>query len=364
MLKVASVAVVHPCHDDMQSLQRGSYVKLVTKPFKGHLACITAVEGAADAASIGSSFMLESSLHKYHAQSEQRAGRMTHCWHVCYLLAVSMSAESASSSCERIGSHLHALEAGESNISPARVADKLRLRTAHVECIGSQRDENLIGSLVDMLRSHKLDPCIQRAAQSKRRQQGKAATGNLSVAQRVRMSNMKADCSCLTWAMLTELDEEEDDGMAMDSLSRLYQHRASEMQRHHDIHAPSSLGSATRQALQRVITHRADGLRIEALTGHVVRKKLPKSSMRQKMADWLASEGAEAWKQQRDALPLVMTFKISLIVIHSTILSRPKLRTHGMAVARWKSLHDDELARESRRGVADPDFGAAEMTSE
>ena len=32
---------------------------------------------------------------------------------------------------------------------------------------------------------------------------------------------------------------------------------------------------------------------------------------------------------------------------------------HGMALARWKSLHDDELARESSQGIADPDFGGA-----
>ena len=321
--------MVRPCQD-VQSLQRGSYVKLLKNPFKGRLVRVTCVEGAADAAAIGSTFMLQSSLHKYYGQSVQRAGRMTHCWHVCYLLAVSMTAESASSSCERIGSHLHALEAGESNISPARVADKLRLRASHVECVGSQRDENLIGSLVDMLRSQGVDPCIQKAAQSKRRQKGLPAQGNRSVALRMQASNMKADCSSLTWAMLTEWDEEEDPGMALESLSRLYEHRASEMQHHRDIHAPSSLDAATRQALQRVISHRADGLRIEALTGHVVRKNLPKSSMRKKMADWLASEGAEEWKQQRDALPLALPSRVCVIDVQADSFSRAKYAWYGV----------------------------------
>ena len=163
--------MVHPCQD-VQSLQRGSYVKLLKNPFKGRLARVTCVEGAADAAAIGSTFMLQSSLHKYYGQSVQRAGRMTHCWHVCYLLAVSMTAESASSSCERIGSHLHALEAGESNISPARVADKLRLRASHVECVGSQRDENLIGSLVDMLRSQGSGPMHPKSCSEQTQTEG------------------------------------------------------------------------------------------------------------------------------------------------------------------------------------------------
>ena len=107
---------------------------------------------------------------QFAAQALLRAAiaRMTHCWHVCYRLAVSARAQSASSSCERIGWHLHALEAGESNISAARVADKLRLKVAQVEAIGGHRDENLIGMLAEMLLAYMADPCIQRSAQRKR----------------------------------------------------------------------------------------------------------------------------------------------------------------------------------------------------
>ncbi|CAE7831916.1 unnamed protein product [Symbiodinium sp. KB8] len=174
------------------------------------------------------------------------------------------------------------------------------LRTDRVECIGGQRDEALVKSVAETLIEAGKNPIIQKMQKYRRCQKGKPETGNLSVTARVRLSDAKADLSCLTWATLSALEEE--DGVTMDRLLHLYKHREDEKQLYRELHAPKDLDSATRLALDKVVTQRKDGLRIDSLSGHVVRKTLPRSSMREKLADWMASPEGQAWKAQRDAL--------------------------------------------------------------
>ena len=276
-------------------LEEGRYVKLLRAPFRGQLARVVSVIGKPDAAGICRSYMLQPSLHRY-----ALGQRQTHCWHIVFLMALTLCCQAASSSCERIGSLLHCLDAAETGLGAGRVAARLKLKVAQVECIGGQRDEALVKSVAETLIEAGKNPIIQKMQKYRRCQKGKPETGNLSVTARVRLSDAKADLSCLTWATLSSLEEE--DGVTMDRLLHLYKHREDEKQLYRELHAPKDLDSATRLALDKVVTQRKDGLRIDSLSGHVVRKTLPRSSMREKLADWMASPEGQAWKAQRDAL--------------------------------------------------------------
>ena len=150
--------------------------------------------GDANPQAIAASVMLDRSLHTL--SSETGNGRTTHAWHVAFLLCLCLSTQSASSSCERIGSLLHGLEDGESRIAAARIADRLRLRVSGFEAVGGARDELLIDTVVETIGSDK-NPIIQRAAAWKRRKKGQEDVGSLSVNIRVQQSNEKAQSSML-----------------------------------------------------------------------------------------------------------------------------------------------------------------------
>ena len=154
-----------------------------------------AVDGDANAEAIAAAIMLDKSLHIY---TSMKSGKVTHCWHIAVLLCMCLSTQSASSSCERIGSLLHNLEDGESRISAGRIADRLRLKVAGVEAIGGARDELLISNIVETLSSFNKDPLIQKAAMAKRRKKGQEVTGSLSrflCASRNPMIRLNLPCS-------------------------------------------------------------------------------------------------------------------------------------------------------------------------
>ena len=176
-----------------------------------------AVDGDANAEAIAAAIMLDKSLHIY-----TKSGKVTHCWHSAVLLCMCLSTQSASSSCERIGSLLHNLEDGESRISAGRIADRLRLKVAGVEAIGGARDELLISNIVETLSSFNKDPLIQKAAMAKRRKKGQEVTGSLSISVRVEKSNDKAESSMLPSVSLQRGAEGAEDSLGLLHLACMY----------------------------------------------------------------------------------------------------------------------------------------------
>ena len=177
------------------------------------------MDGDANAEAICAAIMLDKSLHIY---TSLKSGKVTHCWHIAVLLCMSLSTQSASSSCERIGSLLHNLEDGESRISAGRIADRLRLKVAGVEAIGGARDELLISNIVETLSSFNKDPLIQKAAMAKRRKKGQEVTGSLSISARVEKSNDKAESSMLPSVSLQQGAEGAEDSLGLLHLAGMY----------------------------------------------------------------------------------------------------------------------------------------------
>ena len=240
--------------------------------------------------------------------------KRTHCWHVAFMLTLSCASQSASSSCERVGSYLHDMSDGETCMAAARIADRLRLRIEGVEAIGGQRDESLIEGVVAALVNK--NPFSEKSARARRVQRGAPRTGNISLDSRLALSNEKAKRS-----FMQSLPSADEDGMALDSLADLYKNVAQKMAMHRDVHAPLELDVKTREALQRVVSHRRNRLNIEALPAFVGGQKGVRSTQRQKMSDWMASDEGLAWKKTRDEL--------------------------------WQSMEE-----ESGKGSADAEFGA------
>ena len=178
-----------------------------------------AVDGDANAEAIAAAIMLDKSLHIY---TSMKSGKVTHCWRIAVLLCMCLSTQSASSSCERMGSLLHNLEDGESRISAGRIADRLRLKVAGVEAIGGARDELLISNIVETLSSFNKDPLIQKAAMAKRRKKGQEVTGSLSISVRVEKSNDKAESSMLPSVSLQRGAEGAEDSLGLLHLACMY----------------------------------------------------------------------------------------------------------------------------------------------
>ena len=192
-------------------------------------------------------------------------------------------------------------------------ADRLRLRVEAVEAIGGERDEAMIQGVVAALIDK--NPFIEKSARTRRAQRGAPRAGNLSLDSRLALSNEKVKRS-----FLHSLPAADEDGMALDHLTNLYKNVAQEMVVHRDVHAPLQLDAKSREALQRVVSHRRSRLNIEALPTFVGQKGV-KSTQRKKMSNWMASEEGLAWKKTRDEL--------------------------------WQSMEQEESAK----GSADPEFG-------
>ena len=126
-VRAESIAALKCCEGD--TLQPGAFAIMKKAPFKQKLVFVLHVAHTVEPASVVATFCLDPSFHRY---KSTQFGE-THCWHATFLLAVSATCQGASSVCERIGSFLHGLEAGESVIHPARVADRLRIKVAQVE---------------------------------------------------------------------------------------------------------------------------------------------------------------------------------------------------------------------------------------
>ena len=89
-----------------------------------------------DEASIVKILQMTAAFHRLHMY-----GRRTHAWHSLFLLTVSAATQSQSSSCERVGSLLHAQDDGSTSRHAARIADRLLFPCAGVQALGSSRDE-------------------------------------------------------------------------------------------------------------------------------------------------------------------------------------------------------------------------------
>ena len=204
-----------PCSCNMSGILRPGHFCEVLRPrcIQGRAVYVLSVEGHANAEAIAATVMLDKSYHLY---TSSKVGKTTHAWHIAFLLCLCVSTQSASSSCERIGSFLHNLEEGESRISAARIADRLRLKVAGVEAIGGERDELLVSNIVETISSSK-SPLIQKSAMAKRRKKGQDATGSLSLVHRLAKSNEKAETSMIPSASLHR-----EPGVIEDSLDFLY----------------------------------------------------------------------------------------------------------------------------------------------
>ncbi|OLQ04571.1 hypothetical protein AK812_SmicGene12336 [Symbiodinium microadriaticum] len=216
-----------PCSCNMSGILRPGHFCEVLRPrcIQGRAVYVLSVEGHANAEAIAATVMLDKSYHLY---TSSKVGKTTHAWHIAFLLCLCVSTQSASSSCERIGSFLHNLEEGESRISAARIADRLRLKVAGVEAIGGERDELLVSNIVETISSSK-SPLIQKSAMAKRRKKGQDATGSLSLVHRLAKSNEKAETSMIPSASLHR-----EPGVIEDSLDFLYRNYKSELHSHRD----------------------------------------------------------------------------------------------------------------------------------
>ncbi|CAE7181900.1 unnamed protein product [Symbiodinium microadriaticum] len=241
-----------PCSCNMSGILRPGHFCEVLRPrcIQGRAVYVLSVEGHANAEAIAATVMLDKSYHLY---TSSKVGKTTHAWHIAFLLCLCVSTQSASSSCERIGSFLHNLEEGESRISAARIADRLRLKVAGVEAIGGERDELLVSNIVETISSSK-SPLIQKSAMAKRRKKGQDATGSLSLVHRLAKSNEKAETSMIPSASLHR-----EPGVIEDSLDFLYRNYKSELHSHRDFHAPCELDADTLNALHRVNLANTDG---------------------------------------------------------------------------------------------------------
>ena len=141
-----------------------------------------------DEASIVKSFLMTAELHRLHMY-----GRTTHAWHCVFLLTVSAATQSQSSSCERIGSLLHAQDDGSTSRHAVRIANRLQFACAGVQAVGGTRDEWIVNELASTMLDGGKRPLLRPDARSKRRRLGQEISGPAVIPAMVSASNARAE---------------------------------------------------------------------------------------------------------------------------------------------------------------------------
>ena len=211
-----------------------------------------------------------------------------------------------SSSCERVGSLMHSIYDPETGLAPARAAHRVRLREAGVHCAGSQRDENMISDIAEVMLKSGQSPLLQRDARYKRRRAGLPETGPARVRAEAELGS-KAAPEGVRNSVSDQLEthmELIDDMRAMDR----------------DTHAPAELDPQTKESLARaVLGGIVTSLPAFVKSGRNGQRVGAVSTERARLVDWLASDEGQQWKRQREAL-WDLEKKKALVVFHPSLL--------------------------------------------
>ena len=116
----------------------------------------------------------------------------THAFHAAFLLACCRTMQAASSTCERVGSLLGRLFDKGSNMTPSRVASRLRLYEMGFEGLGGDRDEAFVKDVARALLDSGKRPHLTRKGKAARVKKGRAETGIRKLAATRKQSNRKA----------------------------------------------------------------------------------------------------------------------------------------------------------------------------
>ena len=156
---------------------RGSLATLMQPAdLKGKIVSVLDPVRQVSASAPAASICLDPSWHKPSARKEDE-----HCWHAAFVLLFCRCVNSASSSCERVGSLLHTLFNSETRMAASRVVNRLRLFEAGVRCTGGDRDEKLVAEISKVLLQGGKHPILSASARHKRRKLDLETTGCLRV---------------------------------------------------------------------------------------------------------------------------------------------------------------------------------------
>eukprot|EP00435_Cladocopium_sp_Y103_P069357 s418_g33.t1 len=216
-----------------------------------------------------------------------------HCWHAVLVLAHNALANGASSSCERIGSLLHAMH---SEFMPsARTVHRLRLREAKILCIGEQENEELLDDLTDVFLEAGKTPLLGRVGKWKRQRHGLPVEGQLgrnepgSASSRQHTSESAKENAkemLLSTAVGRGLPDSDKSKYSMTMpVSHLLQ-------------------GATAQRTTRGGQSQTEILPVQpfVLRGRGARQGATRSVQRQRLADWLQSEEGQDWAKEKERL--------------------------------------------------------------
>ena len=216
-----------------------------------------------------------------------------HCWHAVLVLAHNALANGASSSCERIGSLLHAMHS--EFIPSARTVHRLRLREAKILCIGGPENEELLDDLAHVFLQAGKNPLLGRRAKFHRQLHGLPSKGQLCTHASGSASSQKhTSDSAKEVAKDTLLSNAVGHGLPDSDKSK------------YSMTIPVShlLQGATAQRTIRSGQTQTEILPVQpfVLRGRGAKQAATRSVQRQRLADWLQSEEGQDWIKEKERL--------------------------------------------------------------
>ena len=216
-----------------------------------------------------------------------------HCWHAVLVLAHNALANGASSSCERIGSLLHAMH---SEFMPsARTVHRLKLREAKILCVGGEQNEELLDDLTHVFLQAGKNPLLTRRAKFHRQLHGMPSKGQLC---------MQGSAPASSQTHISEIAKEVAKNM-LQSTAVGHKLPDSDNSRYNTtVPVTHLLQGATAQRINSSGQAQTEILPMPPfiLPGRGARQAATRSVQRQRLADWLQSEEGQDWVKEKERL--------------------------------------------------------------
>ena len=269
----------------------------------GKVVRVSSVDRVLSETSVSASLETDKSLNEPREADKSKRLPLGHVWHAVSVHHRARCSVICDAANERYFSMIHMIFDADTSLTPHRVANRLLLREAGVQCLGSVRDEALVHEVSVILQ----DQLHKNPLRRKRSSVTVSDTSGISSTDvPFKVSKMLRESEARVGGRHSALRDNTDGAIP---LSELLQFQGpSEMAAEKQIHQPKQLDTVSAQMLQSTMVWREDkGWFIPALPIFVedkrtVSKQRAPSTVRAKLKDWLSSSDGQEWLRGREQL--------------------------------------------------------------